>query len=134
MARKGRDVDTKGRRNRSKDGQQPRDPAKAPETSGSRESESTKESFGERAKERRQRVRAVGGRKSQAGAQRERKHGFLTFARESYGELRKVDWPDQKQLVNATIVVIVAVAVVGFYLYVVDEALSRLVRDVFLAG
>ena len=133
MARKGRDVDTKGRRKRSAGAQQPREPA-VREPVGGREPASTKRSFGERAKERRERVRAVGGSKSQAGAQRERKGGFLRFVRESYGELRKVDWPDQKQLVNATIVVIFAVAVVGFYLYVVDEALSRLVRDVFLAG
>lgn len=134
MARKGRHVDTRGRKKRSRSAQRPGDPAKARESSSSREQESTKQSFTDRARDRRERVRAIGGTKSQAGAQRERKGGFITFAREAYGELRKVDWPGQKQLVNATLVVIVAVVIVGFYLYVVDEGLSRLVRDVFLAG
>ena len=134
MARKGRNVDTKGRKTRSKSAQQPRDPARARESASSRESASTKPSFGERAKDRRERVRAIGGTKSQSGAQRERRRGALTFVRESYGELRKVDWPNQKQLANATIVVILAVAIVGFYLYAVDEVVSRFVRDLLLAG
>ena len=46
----------------------------------------------------------------------------------------RFDWPNQKQLANATIVVILAVAIVGFYLYAVDEAVSRFVRDLLLAG
>ena len=51
---------------------------------------------------------------------------------ESVAELRKTDWPGQRQLVSATVVVLIAIFVVGLYLYVADEALSRLVRDVLL--
>jgi preprotein translocase SecE subunit len=51
---------------------------------------------------------------------------------ESAAELKKVEWPGQRQLFSATIVVIIAVAVVGAYLYAADAVLSRFVRDVLL--
>ena len=85
-----------------------------------------------RAKERRARTRPTGDTKAQTGQRREAKRGFGQFFRESYGELRKVEWPNQRQLLSATVAVIIAVAVVGAFLYVVDEAFSRLVRDVLL--
>ncbi|MEZ5098454.1 MAG: preprotein translocase subunit SecE [Thermoleophilia bacterium] len=53
---------------------------------------------------------------------------------ESVGELRKVDWPTQKQLLAATLAVIIACVVVGAFLFVADEAFRRLVKDVILAG
>jgi preprotein translocase subunit SecE len=58
--------------------------------------------------------------------------GFFGFTQESWGELRKVDWPGQRQLISATVAVIIAVAVVGVYLWAADAALSRLVRDIIL--
>jgi preprotein translocase subunit SecE len=54
------------------------------------------------------------------------------FAGESWGELKKVDWPGRRQIVSATIVVIIAVAIVGAYLYAADYVFQRLVRDVLL--
>ena len=86
----------------------------------------------DRARERRRRVKPVGDVKAQTGVKRERRGGGRQFVAESYGELRKVEWPNQRQLLSASIVVIIAVAVVGFYLWVADEAFSRLVRDVIL--
>ena len=86
----------------------------------------------QRARDRRRQVKPVQQAKSQAGAQRERRGGFRAFAGESVGELRKVEWPGRRQLVSASIVVIIAVAVVGAYLYVADAAFSWLVRDVLL--
>ena len=68
--------------------------------------------------------------KQQTGRKTDKQRG--QFVRESYAELRKVDWPGQRQLVSATVVVLIAIFVVGLYLYVADEALSRLVRDVLL--
>jgi len=82
-----------------------------------------------RARERRKRVKPVADTKAQTGQKRDRKSSFV---RESYAELRKVEWPNQRQLVSATAAVIVAVAVVGFFLWVADEAFSRFVRDVLL--
>ena len=87
----------------------------------------------DRARTRRREIKPVGQPKSQAGAQRERRGGFRAFAGEAVAELKKVEWPGRRQLFSATIVVIIAVAVVGAYLYVADLALSRFVRDVLLS-
>ena len=86
----------------------------------------------ERARARRRQVRPGGEPKSQTGARRERKGGFRAFTSESVAELKKVEWPGRRQVTSATIVVIIACAVVGVYLYIADEAFSRLVRDVLL--
>jgi preprotein translocase subunit SecE len=82
--------------------------------------------------QRAQQVRPTEKTKSQTGAQRERRGGFRAFAGESYAELRKVEWPTRRQLISATVVVLIAIAVVGAYLAVADFAFSRLVRDVLL--
>ena len=54
------------------------------------------------------------------------------FIRESIGELRKVEWPGQSQVVQGTVVVIVACVIIGTYLYVCDQAFSKLVSKVHL--
>jgi preprotein translocase subunit SecE len=87
----------------------------------------------DRARARRREIKPAGQPKSQAGAQRERRGGFRAFAGESAAELKKVEWPGRRQLFSATVVVIIAVAVVGAYLYVADLALSRFVREVLLS-
>jgi preprotein translocase subunit SecE len=81
-----------------------------------------------------QQVRPTQQSKSQSGAQRERRGGFRSFVGESYAELRKVEWPTQRQLLSATVVVIIAIAVVGAYLAAADFVFSRFVRDVLLRG
>jgi preprotein translocase subunit SecE len=86
----------------------------------------------DRARERRRQIKPVGQPKSQTGARREPRGGPRAFASESWAELKKVEWPGQRQLLSATIVVIIAVAVVGAYLYLADLAFSRFVRDVLL--
>ena len=86
----------------------------------------------ERLRQRRQRIKPVGEPKSQTGARRERRGGFRAFVSESIGELRKVEWPGRRQVTSATVVVIIACAVVGTYLYAADEAFSRLVQKVLL--
>jgi preprotein translocase subunit SecE len=86
----------------------------------------------ERARQRRREVKPVGQAKSQTGAQRERRGGLRAFAGESWAELRKVEWPGRNQLTSATIVVVIAVAVVGAYLFAADWILQRFVRDVLL--
>jgi preprotein translocase subunit SecE len=86
----------------------------------------------ERARQRRREVKPVGQPKSQTGARRERRGGIRGFAAESIGELKKVEWPNRRQLFTATVVVIIAIAVVGVYLWVADLAFARLVKDVLL--
>jgi preprotein translocase SecE subunit len=55
-----------------------------------------------------------------------------TFVRESYAELRKVEWPNRSQVIQGTVVVIIACAIVGAYLWGVDQVLRRLVQDIFI--
>jgi len=86
----------------------------------------------ERARTRQRQIKPAGQPKSQTGAKRERRGGFRVFVGESVAELKKVEWPGRQQLISATIVVIIAVAVTGAYLYAADWIVQRLVRDVLL--
>jgi len=87
----------------------------------------------ERARQRRREIKPVGQPKSQTGARRERRGGIRGFAAESIGELKKVEWPNRRQLFTASVVVIIAIAVVGAYLWVADLAFARFVKDVLLS-
>ena len=61
--------------------------------------------------------------------ERPRRGGFV---RESIAELKKVDWPNRAQVIQGTIVVIVACVIVGAYLWGADQILRPFVRDVLL--
>ena len=52
--------------------------------------------------------------------------------RESWGELKKVEWPGQRQVTQGVVVVIIACAIAGTYLYAADQAFRPLVRQLFL--
>jgi preprotein translocase subunit SecE len=54
------------------------------------------------------------------------------FVRESWGELKKVEWPGQPQLIQGTVVVIIACLIVGVYLFLADEVFRRFVQQVLL--
>ena len=54
------------------------------------------------------------------------------FIGECWAELKKVEWPGQKQVVTGTVVVIVACGIVGAYLWGVDLALEPFVERVLL--
>ena len=71
---------------------------------------------------RQQQLRTQQQAKSQAGAQQRRERGARGFISESWAELRKVDWPGQAQVIQATVVVLIACAVVGVFLYLADLA------------
>jgi preprotein translocase subunit SecE len=68
--------------------------------------------------------------KQQTGRKETRERG--RFVRESYAELRKVEWPNRNQVVQGTLAVIVACAIVGAYLWLADQAFSNLVERVLL--
>jgi preprotein translocase subunit SecE len=57
-----------------------------------------------------------------------------SFIRECWAELQKVDWPTRPQVIQGTAVVLVACAIVGAYLWGVDQILKPFVRDVLLGG
>jgi preprotein translocase SecE subunit len=63
--------------------------------------------------------------KSQAGGQRRERRGFVS---ESWAELKKVEWPGQSQVIQATIVVLIACLVVGVYLYLNDLVWKHVVH------
>jgi preprotein translocase SecE subunit len=58
--------------------------------------------------------------------------GFGRFVRESWGELQKVEWPGQQQLIQGTVVVLIACLITGTYLFLADQVFKRLVQHVFL--
>jgi len=58
-----------------------------------------------------------------------RRGGFL---RESWAELHKVDWPNRAQVIQGTVAVIIAVIIVGAFLWGVDQILRPFVRNVLL--
>ena len=58
--------------------------------------------------------------------------GSLHFFRESIGELKKVEWPDQKAVISGTAVVLIACVLVGAYLYLNDQVWQYVVKHVLL--
>jgi preprotein translocase subunit SecE len=58
--------------------------------------------------------------------------GVKRFIGESVGELRKVEWPGQNQVVQGTVVVIIACVIIGTYLYFADQVFSKFVSKVLL--
>jgi preprotein translocase subunit SecE len=58
--------------------------------------------------------------------------GAKSFVSESWGELKKVEWPSQSQVIQATAVVLIACVIVGVYLWGADLVFKRLVEHVFL--
>ena len=60
--------------------------------------------------------------------------GTAGFIGESWAELKKVDWPKRPQVVQGTVVVLVACLIIGLYLYGADRAIQPFVRDVLLRG
>jgi preprotein translocase subunit SecE len=60
--------------------------------------------------------------------------GGKRFVAESWGELKKVDWPGQPQLIQGTVVVLIACLITGVYLFLADEVFRRFVQHVLLGG
>ncbi|UGS38294.1 preprotein translocase subunit SecE [Capillimicrobium parvum] len=79
-----------------------------------------------------QRESARGGRASRRDRQRDtgpkpQGNRVLNFLRASWAELQRVQWPDRKQVAQATAVVLGFVALAGAYLGVADWAAQRVV-------
>jgi preprotein translocase subunit SecE len=98
-----------------------------------REAQAQSASVAQRARARQQQVRpsaqpvkSQGGRRSLPGG------GGKRFIFESWGELKKVEWPGQSQVIQGTAVVLIACIIVGVYLYTADVVFKRLVENVLL--
>jgi preprotein translocase subunit SecE len=61
--------------------------------------------------------------------QEDRRSNFLV---ESLAELKKVEWPSQNQVIQGTVVVLVACIVVGAYLYLNDQVWKQVVSKLLL--
>ena len=60
--------------------------------------------------------------------QAERGPGRLVqFVHDVRAELKRVSWPSAKEVQNTTIITLIAVIFFAVYLFVVDQALSRLI-------
>jgi preprotein translocase SecE subunit len=91
------------------------------------------QSVTQRARTRQQAVRpAAQTPKTQTGSRRVPGGGFKRFVQESWAELKKVEWPSQAQVIQGTIVVIIACAIVGTYLFAADQTFKPFVRDILL--
>jgi preprotein translocase subunit SecE len=53
------------------------------------------------------------------------------FFADSWAELKKVRWPNRKEMISYTLVVIVTVVFVAVYFAVVDLGISSILRLVF---
>jgi preprotein translocase subunit SecE len=88
----------------------------------------------QRARTRQQQVRpAREAPKTQTG-RRGRGGGSRRFISESAAELKKVEWPTQRQVLTGTVVVIIACAIVGAYLWTADLVLQPFVQRLLLGS
>ena len=88
-----------------------------------------------RARARQQQVRPASQTpKSQTGARRVPGGGTRRFIGESAAELKKVEWPNRNQVMQGTIVVIIACAIVGAYLFLADRIFEPFVKNILLGA
>ena len=67
------------------------------------------------------------------GPPEERRRSWRSnFVAESWAELKKVEWPGQNQVIQGTVVVLIACAVVGVYLYLNDQLWKEVVSRLLL--
>ena len=84
------------------------------------------QSFSQRARSRQAQVRPAAQTQRGQTGRREAQRG--SFIRESIAELRKVEWPDQRQVTTGAVVVIIACAIVCAYLWINDLVWQRVVE------
>ena len=54
------------------------------------------------------------------------------FVMESWAELKKVEWPNQNQVIQGTVVVLVACTIAGIYLWLNDQLWKQVVERLIL--
>ena len=85
----------------------------------------------QRARQRQAQVRpGIAAASTQTGRRERRERG--RFFKESWAELKKVEWPTRAQVLTGTVVVIIACVIVGAFLYGADQAFKPFVRNVLL--
>jgi preprotein translocase subunit SecE len=61
-----------------------------------------------------------------------RRRFIFGFIGECWAELRKVEWPNQNQVIQGTVVVLVACAIAGVYLWLNDQLWKQVVENLIL--
>ncbi len=82
--------------------------------------------------QRRERAAAAAARPQPQPAAAPTERRRSNFVAEAWAELKKVEWPGQNQVIQGTVVVLVACFVVGLYLYVNDQVWKQVVQKVLL--
>ena len=77
-----------------------------------------------------ERAQRIARARPQAAPVEERRRS--NFFAESWAELKKVEWPGQNQVIQGTVVVLIACLIVGVYLWLADEVFRRFVQHVLL--
>ena len=66
---------------------------------------------------------------AKAASTEKRRGGLRKFVRESWAELRKVQWPTAEQVVQGTVVVGVFTFIIGAYIWGVDQIAAVVARQ-----
>ncbi len=99
---------------------------------GQQQQQAKQASVSQRARSRQAQVRpAAQPPKTQTG-RRGGGGGSRRFIAECWAELKKVDWPSQRQVMTGTVVVIIACGIVGTYLWLLDLAIQPFVERLLL--
>ena len=83
-----------------------------------------------RRRQRAERAEAARPQTPQPQPAQERKRS--NFIAESWAELKKVEWPGQNQVIQGTVVVLIACLVVGTFLYINDQVWKYVVSKILL--
>ena len=83
-----------------------------------------------RRRQRAERAAAARPQAPQPAPAQERKRS--NFIAESWAELKKVEWPGQNQVIQGTVVVLVACAIAGVYLWLNDQLWKEVVQKLIL--
>lgn len=97
----------------------------------SRESRRDRERFERRAQERPDATAPEGAAPTPAPGTGGGRTSPRKYVSEVRSELRRVHWPDRKQLTSYSVVVLVAVALLTAYIFAIDQAFGQFVLWVF---
>ncbi|GHU63392.1 hypothetical protein AGMMS49983_06730 [Clostridia bacterium] len=78
-----------------------------------------------------QRAAAIKAKPKNAPVQQKRKSALLEYFRGVRTETKKVVWPTRKETVSYTVVVLIACAFFGLFLWGVDSGFLAIIREVF---
>ena len=59
---------------------------------------------------------------------------IIEFLRESYGELKKVNWPSQEDVISQTVIVVISLIFISVSLALMDFAAFRLIEKIITLG